>query len=80
MGSKFNPIPFLVKERENYLKGDNNMNNEQEQTAIPQEDRQQCEVWTRVMGYHRPVSSFNTGKQSEYAERKFFKEGCCNQE
>ncbi len=56
------------------------MNNEQEQTAIPQEDRQQCEVWTRVMGYHRPVSSFNTGKQSEYAERKFFKEGCCNQE
>lgn len=22
-------------------------------------DRQRCEVWTRVMGYHRPVSSFN---------------------
>jgi len=30
------------------------------------------EIWTRVMGYHRPVSQFNKGKQSEYAERKFF--------
>ncbi len=24
--------------------------------------RTRCEVWTRVMGYHRPVSHFNTGK------------------
>lgn len=32
------------------------------------------EVWTRVMGYHRPVSQFNTGKKSEHAERKFFVE------
>lgn len=36
-------------------------------------ERQACEIWTRVMGYHRPVASFNPGKQSEYAERKFFK-------
>jgi anaerobic ribonucleoside-triphosphate reductase len=48
------------------------MNSKQQQTAIPQEQRQPCEVWTRVMGYHRPVASFNTGKKSEYAERKFF--------
>ena len=33
-----------------------------------------CEVWTRVMGYHRPVSSFNIGKQSEFTERRFFVE------
>lgn len=33
---------------------------------------QPCEVWTRVMGYFRPVISFNTGKQSEYAERTTF--------
>ncbi|MGO1659640.1 MAG: hypothetical protein ACTHYN_13690 [Marinobacter sp.] len=26
--------------------------------------RQRCEVWIRVMGYHRPVSAFNKGKQS----------------
>jgi anaerobic ribonucleoside-triphosphate reductase len=34
--------------------------------------RQRCEIWTRVMGYHRPVSSFNHGKKSEHAERKHF--------
>ncbi len=36
--------------------------------------RQSCEIWTRVMGYYRPVSQFNRGKQSENAERKFFVE------
>ncbi|MFI2753568.1 ribonucleoside triphosphate reductase [Cellulomonas sp. P22] len=33
-----------------------------------------CEVWTRVMGYHRPVSSFNIGKKGEHAERTMFQE------
>ncbi|WP_456826572.1 ribonucleoside triphosphate reductase [Cellulomonas sp. P5_E12] len=33
-----------------------------------------CEVWTRVMGYHRPVSSFNVGKQGEHIERVPFRE------
>lgn len=37
-------------------------------------ERQRCEVWTRVMGYHRPVASFNVGKQGEYNERLFFEE------
>ena len=37
-------------------------------------ERQRCEIWTRVMGYHRPVSSFNVGKQGEFAERCFFRE------
>ncbi|HTY21249.1 MAG TPA: anaerobic ribonucleoside-triphosphate reductase [Geobacteraceae bacterium] len=51
------------------------MNNDQvTQPAIPQEKRQPCEVWTRVMGYHRPVASFNAGKQAEHAERRFFRE------
>ncbi len=36
--------------------------------------RQKCEIWTRVMGYHRPVSSFNIGKKSEHKERKHFSE------
>jgi ribonucleoside-triphosphate reductase len=36
-----------------------------------------CEVWTRVMGYHRPVSSFNKGKQGEFGERTFFEEKRC---
>ncbi len=33
-----------------------------------------CEVWTRVMGYHRPVQSFNIGKKGEHAERVHFRE------
>ena len=37
-------------------------------------ERQPCEVWTRVMGYHRPVGSFNIGKQGEHRERRFFAE------
>ena len=37
-------------------------------------ERQPCEIWTRVMGYHRPVSSFNTGKQGEFHERRYFEE------
>lgn len=42
--------------------------------VLRDEERQPCEVWTRVMGYHRPVSSFNTGKQGEHRERRFFTE------
>lgn len=38
------------------------------------DERQRCEVWTRVMGYHRPVASFNIGKQGEHRERQFFDE------
>ena len=39
-------------------------------------ERQPCEIWTRVMGYHRPVSSFNIGKKGEFHERKYFSEQC----
>ena len=42
--------------------------------TLPQAQRQRCEVWTRVMGYHRPVSSYNIGKKAEFAERRFFSE------
>ena len=42
--------------------------------TVTDEERQECEVWTRVMGYYRPVSEFNIGKKSEHAERIFFKE------
>jgi anaerobic ribonucleoside-triphosphate reductase len=41
---------------------------------LTNQERQPCEIWTRVMGYHRPVSSFNIGKKGEHAERKMFRE------
>ena len=39
---------------------------------LTDEERQPCEVRTRVMGYHRPVSEFNKGKKSEYYSRVCF--------
>jgi anaerobic ribonucleoside-triphosphate reductase len=39
----------------------------------------ECEVWTRVMGYFRPVSSFNIGKKGEHAERTHFQESAMAQ-
>lgn len=44
--------------------------------TLSDDERQPCEVWTRVMGYHRPVSSFNRGKKGEHNERRFFSETC----
>ncbi|MEJ2418815.1 MAG: anaerobic ribonucleoside-triphosphate reductase [Exilibacterium sp.] len=48
-----------------------------DKVALHNSERQRCEVWTRVMGYHRPVSEFNRGKQSEHCERKHFDEKRC---
>ena len=42
--------------------------------TLSDDERQPCEIWTRVMGYHRPVSSFNTGKKGEFHERTYFTE------
>ena len=42
--------------------------------GLTDDERQPCEVWTRVMGYHRPVASFNIGKKGEHSERCFFRE------
>ena len=36
--------------------------------------RTRCVIWTRVMGYHRPVEGFNLGKKGEHKERMKFKE------
>jgi len=33
---------------------------------------QRCTVYTRIVGYLRPVEQWNGGKQSEYADRKLF--------
>ena len=40
----------------------------------PEAEPVECEVWARVMGYFRPVRSFNIGKKGEYMERQMFTE------
>ena len=39
---------------------------------LAKDERQECERWTRVMGYFRPVDHFNIGKQQEFKDRKYF--------
>lgn len=41
---------------------------------IKNSERTKCQVWTRGMGFIRPVSNFNIGKTSEYKERQCFSE------
>ena len=48
------------------------MSNEVQELA--DSERQRVEVFTRVMGYHRPVSYFNIGKKQEHKDRKMFNE------
>jgi len=33
-----------------------------------------CEVYSRVVGYMRPVNSWNKGKKEEFKERKMYSE------
>ncbi len=44
------------------------------ETPTRRTERTRCEVWTRVMGYHRPVSQYNLGKKSEHYSRAQFDE------
>ena len=36
--------------------------------------RTKCEIWSRTMGYYRPLSNYNIGKKAEAISRKHFSE------
>ncbi|RLD19687.1 MAG: hypothetical protein DRI33_02630 [Caldiserica bacterium] len=40
--------------------------------VIPEEKRQKAEVYSRVVGYLRPVTQYNKGKKEEFKKRKMF--------
>lgn len=42
-------------------------------------ERTKCEIYTRVMWYHRPVTSFNIWKKAEFYSRTYFKEDASNE-
>jgi hypothetical protein len=52
---------------------------EKKQLVVP------VEVYSRVVGYFRPVNQWNKGKKEEFSERKTFKaehflvDSCCNE-
>lgn len=35
--------------------------------------RTKCEVYSRIVGYIRPIAQWNIGKQAEWRDRKMFK-------
>jgi ribonucleoside-triphosphate reductase len=37
--------------------------------------KQPCEVYSRIVGYYRPITQWNEGKQEEFKDRKEFKIG-----
>jgi ribonucleoside-triphosphate reductase len=37
-----------------------------------EEKRTKCEVYSRVVGYMRPVKQWNRGKQQEFMDRRVF--------
>ena len=61
-------------------RGDHMVNREETDNKVidgielTKDERQPCEVWTRVMGYYRPVEMYNTGKKGEFHERVEFVE------
>lgn len=34
--------------------------------------RTKCEVWSRAVGYLRPIEQWHSGKQAEFKDRKTF--------
>jgi len=40
--------------------------------VISAEKRTRCEVYSRVVGYLRPVAQWNKGKKAEWADRVVF--------
>lgn len=57
---------FSICDTHGYIRG--------EQFRCP-ECNKATEVYSRVVGYFRPVTNWNKGKRTEYNERKYFKTG-----
>lgn len=46
---------------------------EEKRTEMKEVKGTKCEVYSRVVGYLRPVQNFNKGKRVEYGMRKTYK-------
>ncbi len=42
------------------------MENTEKKMVIP------CEVWSRIVGYYRPLQDWNIGKKQEFKDRKMY--------
>jgi hypothetical protein len=46
---------------------------EQTQTAPNEDQKVPCEVYSRIVGYVRPVRNWNKGKKQEFSERQTYR-------
>ncbi len=49
------------------------MDDNKKEVLLKDEERTRCEVYSRVVGYLRPVNQWNDGKQAEFKQRKNYK-------
>lgn len=40
--------------------------------------RTKCEIYSRVVGYLRPINQWNDGKRAEFGDRQTFDKQICN--
>lgn len=62
---------FSICPEHGYLKGENHKCT---RDAGNEKCARKCEVFSRVVGYYRPVQSWNEGKREEFKERKCYDE------
>ena len=46
---------------------------EKKEKELAEVKGRECEVYARSVGYYRPVSQWNNGKQEEFKDRKMYK-------
>ena len=46
--------------------------------ASTKTNRTRCEVYSRVVGYLRPINQWNDGKRAEFGDRKTFDKQICD--
>lgn len=58
----------------NYKEDKNkNLVDEKGRVILKAEERQECEIYSRVVGFIRPIDRYNKGKSEEFKERKTYK-------
>ena len=40
---------------------------------MEEKERTRCEIYSRIVGYIRPIDQWNEGKEEEFKDRKTFK-------
>lgn len=54
------------------MKKEKNVKKLNSKVANPNAKRQACEVYSRIVGYIRPVQNWNAGKAEEFKDRKVY--------